>query len=511
MLLSELLDTSHLALRLRYAAPGALGRAVGRAVTTDLLEPGGYLAGSELVFTELAWRRSPHDSDTFVRSIAGCGVTTLVAGTALFGPAPDDLLDACRSHQVTLLEVPAHVAFVDVTDHVSAVLAAESGDRLSAGLLRQRELLASMAAGRDMREVCGRVAREIGHECRVLTPTGRTVVAGPTELPVAALDAITRQYLVADLLPAVAMVGETAYSVFPIGSGLGRRLTGWLLAVDGDHRTWSREQVDAVGDLGAMVALDRTRRDERHRAVRPIATDALALVESAAPSGVLATRLRQAGLDPEIALVAMVADAGSLPSDTAVALVEDVALGVGPAVVAADRDGLLVALLPDRPDLVDRARTAFDRLAPGLGREARLAVGMSGPTGLAALAGALDEARFAVRAARAGSTPVTVVGSDDVTSHVLLLAAVPDDVRRAYALRVLGAVVDNDARSGTDLVATLRAFLGCSGSWARAAEELHLHVNTVRYRVERVEELIGRDLSRLEDRVDVFLALKFLR
>ncbi len=511
MLLSELVDTSHLGLRLRYAAPGALDRQVGRAVTTDLLEPGGYLAGSELVFTELAWRRSPDDSETFVRSVASCGVTTLVAGTALFGPAPDDVVDACRQHRVTLLEVPGDVAFVDVTDHVSSVLAAEGGDRLSAGLLRQRELLASMAAGRDMREICGRVAREIGHECRVLTPTGRTVVAGPTELHVAALDAITRQYLVANLLPAVAMIDETAYSVFPVGSGLGRRLTGWLLAVDGDHRTWSREQVDAVGDLGAMVALDRTRRDERHRAVRAIAADALALLESAAPHGVAATRLRQAGLDPESALVAMVTDVGPLPSDTAVALVEDVVLGVGPAVVAADRDGLLVALLPDCPDLVDRVRRAFDRLAPGLGRDGRLAVGMSGPTGLAALAGALDEARFAVRAARAGSTPVTVIGSDDVASHVLLLAAVPDDVRRAYALRVLGAVVDNDVRTGTDLVATLRAFLGCSGSWARAAEELHLHVNTVRYRVERVEELIGRDLSRLEDRVDVFLALKFLR
>lgn len=510
MLLSELLDTSHLRLRLRYAAPGGLDRAVGRAVTTDLLEPGDYLAGSELVFTELAWRRSPDDSETFVRSVADCGVTTVVAGTALFGPAPDDLLDACRRHRLTLVEVPEDVAFVDVTDHVTSVRAAESGNRLSAGLVRQRELLASMAAGRDVQEICSRVAREIGHDCRVLTPTGRRVVAGPTELPESALDAITRQYLTADLLPAVAMVGETAYSVFPVGSGLGHRLTGWLLAVDGDHRTWPREQVDAVGDLGAIVALDRTRRDERHRAVRPIAADALTLVESAAPHGVAATRLRQAGLDPGTALVAMVTDAGPLPSDAAAALVEDVALGVGPAVVAADRDGLLVALLPDGPDLVDRARTAFDRLAPGLGRDGRLAVGMSGPTGLAALAGALDEARFAVRAARAGSTPVTVVGSDDVTSHVLLLATVPDEVRRAYALRVLGAVVDNDARSGTDLVATLRAFLGCSGSWARTAEELHLHVNTVRYRIERVQELTGRDLSRLEDRVDVFLALKSL-
>ncbi len=39
---------------------------------------------------------------------------------------------------------------------------------------------------------------------------------------------------------------------------------------------------------------------------------------------------------------------------------------------------------------------------------------------------------------------------------------------------------------------------------------MHLHVNTVRYRIQRVEELTGRDLSILEDRVDVFLALHSL-
>ena len=49
-----------------------------------------------------------------------------------------------------------------------------------------------------------------------------------------------------------------------------------------------------------------------------------------------------------------------------------------------------------------------------------------------------------------------------------------------------------------------------SGSWSRTAEALHLHVNTVRYRIGRVEELTGRDLSSLEDRVDVFLALRSL-
>jgi DNA-binding PucR family transcriptional regulator len=75
---------------------------------------------------------------------------------------------------------------------------------------------------------------------------------------------------------------------------------------------------------------------------------------------------------------------------------------------------------------------------------------------------------------------------------------------------VLNAVLDYDAAHQAGLRETLEAFLDCSGSWSRTAQRLHLHVNTVRYRIGRVEELTGRDLSRLEDRVDVFLALRSL-
>jgi DNA-binding PucR family transcriptional regulator len=97
-----------------------------------------------------------------------------------------------------------------------------------------------------------------------------------------------------------------------------------------------------------------------------------------------------------------------------------------------------------------------------------------------------------------------------VTSSVVLLAAVPDEVRRTFASRLLDPVIDYDRRNASGLLATLDTFLQCSGSWSKVAEQLHLHVNTVRYRIERVEHLTGRDLSRLEDCVDVFLALRSL-
>ncbi|WP_232534997.1 helix-turn-helix domain-containing protein [Nocardia terpenica] len=50
--------------------------------------------------------------------------------------------------------------------------------------------------------------------------------------------------------------------------------------------------------------------------------------------------------------------------------------------------------------------------------------------------------------------------------------------------------------------------LGCAGSWRQAADRMHLHLNTVRYRIGRVEELTGRDLGRLDDRLDLYLAVR---
>jgi DNA-binding PucR family transcriptional regulator len=510
MILSELLAAPRLGLHVLHEAPGSLGRPVGRVVTTDLLEPGRYLTGGELVMTGLVWRRTPEDSETFVASVAGRGVATVLAGDALLGTVPDDLLEACRRHGLTLVEVPAEVAFADIAEHVAAAQSAVSGARLSASLVRQRQLLSSLAEGRSLDELAARVSAEVGHECRVLTSTGRHVVAGPGELDDATLNVLVRCFLTADRLPAVADADGSAYSLFPVGSGLDDRLTAWFLVAHGDHGEWARDHVEAVQELCAIAALDRSRRDEGVRALRQVSADALALVEGGAPHADVAARLRQAGLDPELPVTVVVADlAGDGPPEAGLLLLEDVALLVGSPVVAPARDGRLVGILPAAPGLPALLRSAFARLAPGAGR-GRLAVGVSGEAGTDAITGALEEARFAHRVARAGSGPVSVVGSDEVASHVLLLAAVPDDVRRTYAHRVLGPVLENDRRTNGDLVATLAEFLACSGSWARTAEALHLHVNTVRYRIEKVQELTGRDLSRLEDRVDVFLALESL-
>ncbi|WP_460365374.1 PucR family transcriptional regulator, partial [Actinocorallia lasiicapitis] len=124
------------------------------------------------------------------------------------------------------------------------------------------------------------------------------------------------------------------------------------------------------------------------------------------------------------------------------------------------------------------------------------------------LSGALSEARHAHSFAAERPGRARVVGGAELVSHDLLLAALPTAAKRAFADRLLAPLIAYDATHKADLLRTLEAFLACDGSWTRCASVMHVHVNTLRYRVKRISDLTGRDLDVFTDRVDFHLALR---
>lgn len=508
MLLRDLLAIPELHLKLLHEPPGGLDRVLRRVCASDLLHPMRYVSPDDLVVSGLVWRRSPGDSEVFVAELVGAGAAALAAGDALLGSIPDDLVESCRRHELPLVEVPTEVSFADVIEYLVSAVSAERGAQLSASLGRQRQLLADAAAGHSLAEIAGRVSRDIGHECRVLTPTGRHVVPGPVALDPDDCDRVTKTFLKAARFPVVA----AAHSLFTVGTGLDNRLTSWMVAVEGDFADWPPDAIEAVTEFASVAALDRFRSVEAARGIRHIAEEAVGLAESGGSQLEIGARLRQAELNPHEPVIVVFADFAGRPDmlETMRTILEDVAALFGPPVAATGRDGRAVALLPGTSeDVPGTVRAALSRLAPGVGRTP-IAAGISTSSAPGALAGALEEARYLRRLAELRGGPVSVVSGEEVTSYVLLLATVPDEVRRTFAARVLGPVLAYDRRTGAGLRETLEAFLACSGSWSRASEVLHLHINTVRYRIERIEALTGRNLADLEDRVDVFLALRSL-
>jgi hypothetical protein len=169
------------------------------------------------------------------------------------------------------------------------------------------------------------------------------------------------------------------------------------------------------------------------------------------------------------------------------------------------RHGEVVALCPvARPDDHDAVRRGCATLAAARAA-AGFAIGLGGRhPGLAGVAAGFGEAREAARAA-ARRAPGTVVAFDDVVVDHLLRTS-PDADRLLGGL--LQPVVDYDGERGSDLVATLRAYVAAGFSPSRSATELTVHANTVLYRLKRIRELTGRDPHDPDDLVLLALALK---
>ncbi|MDN5326659.1 MAG: hypothetical protein PWP41_1355 [Moorella sp. (in: firmicutes)] len=77
-----------------------------------------------------------------------------------------------------------------------------------------------------------------------------------------------------------------------------------------------------------------------------------------------------------------------------------------------------------------------------------------------------------------------------------------------YYEETLGAIQKYDAGHNTNLMETLATYLSASGDYNRAAEEMFIHVNTLRYRLKKIEELLGQDLRRIDVLVNLYTALQ---
>ncbi|MBF9070224.1 PucR family transcriptional regulator [Streptacidiphilus fuscans] len=506
------------------AGEGELDRVVTGVMTTDLRDPSRYLHGGELVLTGMLWRYEPDDSERFVRFLAAGGAAGLAAGEAEVGPVPQDLVDACARHRMPLFAVGEDVAFGSVTEYVVRQVSADRAADLSA-LVDRHRMLVSAAGGAGLDAVLDLLGGDVDLDCWVLTPTGR-VVAGPAGgLEPAERDHLARAHLEAQRrrhAPSTrARVGAREFSLLPVAGGAA--LAQWILAIEGDVTEWTVKRQQLAENLARLVSAERVRRDESRTLRSRLADEMIALLQrDAAPDELLRA------LEAAHAMTLSDVSTGQqpLPTGWVVVSVESQGLGEGEAreavveaVTGLDDRALVgggglgaIVLLPQPVGKRTAAEVLGDLFAPldaGLGPEGRLTIGVSAPaTGVGGLRGALEEARHARRIASARVGRICVAGPEELASHVLLLAAVPDEVRRAFRSRLLDRVVAYDLEHQADLVRTLEAFLRYDGSWTRCAAALHVHVNTLRYRIGRIEELTGRDLSKLEDRVDFFLALE---
>jgi sugar diacid utilization regulator len=122
-----------------------------------------------------------------------------------------------------------------------------------------------------------------------------------------------------------------------------------------------------------------------------------------------------------------------------------------------------------------------------------------------------NEARLAVNVGEAEGLPT--LAFEDTGAYRLLLPAMsedPGELERFFA-ETVEPLVEYDEQYETELVTTVEAYLDNDGNVAATAKQLFTHRHTVRYRLERVRELCGHDVSATEGREKLGLGLKAMR
>ncbi|MEV8557313.1 PucR family transcriptional regulator [Streptomyces sp. NPDC051917] len=543
--LASLVHHSALKLTVR-AGEDRLDVPVRWAHVSELADPVPYMEGGELLLIT-ALKLDAEDPEVmrrYVKRLVGAGVVGLGFAVGVnYEDVPAALVDACRQEGLPLLEVPRRTPFLAISKAVSAAIAADQYRAVTAGFAAQRELT-KQALNAGPEGLLGALAGQVDGWAALYDASGAVVAAAPewAGRRAARLTAEVER-LRERAAPASSVVGgpehEDRVELHSLGTGRRPRAA---LAVGTAAALGTAERY-AVHSAIALLTLTTERSRSLHAAEQRVGTAVLRMLLAGEPdhARAVAGDLYGGLLDAPFRMVVAESASGSAARAHADAHGHGRAPGAGGAAAAAGdlggdplgelaesmesaaaRSGEAVLVVPDGDRLVVLAADGGAAVAactqyaaaleaaravpePAGGGEEELVVGLSAPAGPIAAAAAFKQAEQALSVARRRGRVLVEHEQLAAGSVVPLLA---DDAVKAFADGLLRALHEHDATGRGDLVASLRAWLSRHGQWDAAAADLGVHRHTLRYRMRRVEEILGRSLDDPDVRMELWLALK---
>ncbi|BDY31522.1 PucR family transcriptional regulator [Mycolicibacterium mageritense] len=509
--LSALIDDPQLELTLLVAGrPGAVDQEVLWLHNTELPDPSPYIRATELVLTNGLWHAAV-TAAAFVDALQRARASGLIFGLTDQTPsAPTDLVEACAAAGLPLATVSIAVPFTAITQAAARVQTEARQSALSRLVRRGNALASSISRGGGAQGILDVLRRDHDLPLLVVDRLGRRlagIVADDAQIHTAA-DALNRhppplEVDIPEVGPAAVYLVEGAMGDIDAGLFCLRPLT--------ELRPAER---DALDQAARYLSLEVTRQQALQAIESRFSSELLEMVLSgAARAREVSERLRAFGIDPSapLAVYTVVVGADELrpPGSTDEIEAFFSHRGIAAVVVPGSQDTVVVfgwhddaaALVPLGEELVETLTTRFptDRTVVGIGDLAVDATALREP---------LIRAREVCHVMWRRSTESRAGTYADVGTHRMLLGLHDRSVLRRFADDILGPLRVYDEQNAAELERTLRTFLGNDGHWAKTAAALYVHVNTLRNRIGRINELTGRDVTRLEDRVDLFLALE---
>ncbi|WP_405661802.1 PucR family transcriptional regulator [Streptomyces sp. RK9] len=523
--LASLVHHSALKLTVR-AGEDRLDTPVRWAHVSELADPVPYMEGGELLLIT-ALKLDAEDPDTmrrYVKRLVGAGVVGLGFAVGVNYPdIPEALVEAARAEELPLIEVPRRTPFLAISKAVSAAIAADQYRAVTAGFAAQRELT-KQALGDGAQGLLGALAGQVDGWAALYDASGAVVATAP-EWAARRAARLTPdvERLRERPAPASLVVAGADDRVELHTLGTGRRPRA-ALAV-GTASTLGTAERYAVHSAIALLTLTTERSRSLQAAEARIGSAVLRMLLAGEPdharavAGDLYGGLLDAPFRLVVAEVAGPAEAAGEGAGAAegawstelVDAVESAAARFGEALLVVPYGERLVLLVADggAAHLATVEYAALLDADRAEGRESAEEpgplMGLSAPAGPIAAAPAYKQAEQALSVARRRGRCL-VEHEELAAGSVLPLLA--DDAVRAFADGLLRALREHDATGRGDLVASLRAWLSRHGQWDAAAADLGVHRHTLRYRMRRVEEILGRSLDDPDVRMELWLSLK---
>jgi sugar diacid utilization regulator len=118
------------------------------------------------------------------------------------------------------------------------------------------------------------------------------------------------------------------------------------------------------------------------------------------------------------------------------------------------------------------------------------------------------EAKFALRLLSSAKGADQATSFDDLGIYGILSAVEDITGVEGFVRNWLGALLEYDAKKNSELIGTLSHYLECGGNYDATAAALVVHRSTLKYRLQRIREISGHDLTAADVRFNLQLATR---
>ncbi|MDZ4718251.1 MAG: helix-turn-helix domain-containing protein [Roseiflexaceae bacterium] len=460
------------------------------------------LRGGELVIAPLVSLQALDDQIRLATLIERLAPVP-IAAFAVLGPIDDQARAAAELVHMPLLALPASADLREVEREIQRLLndydaQLERRGAQLATLLTQRSLagagLQGLLDALAERTGCGIGCYGTNGELRRFRARGSARVALQTLQP-----------------SSVGLIHHLGQSIWVQPFGAGSERLGYLAICNDVLDDWDRV---AAQQGSAALALELSKEQAVQAAEERLRGDFVQAVLSGqgTDSEAVFQRGRELGYDLRQPHIALLCSVTGDPDDTSVlrlsGAVNSALNGLGVTVPTMRRADGILCYLP-AADRNRRVREIAEHVRIKVGAELPVivAIGKEAP-GVSTWQRSLNEAEQALLIGRELVDTTRVFDFADLGVYRLLILLRDKPELWEFYRTTLSALADYDRSQGAELLKTLYAFFDNLGNLARTSEALHVHRNTLLYRLARISDISGMNLDDADDRLALWLALK---